>query len=389
MQIKYYNCPEPESFDEALLTAAPAFLTYEPDFAAMEEIAKQFENKSNIIVIGHGGSITSFAGIYNAFREHSSKKAYFISTVDPDYISEVKITAPKETSVVVAISKSGETVTQIEALLQFLDYDMVVITGETGPLAEIANSVGAKIIKHPAIGGRFCGMTEVGLFPAMMCGIDAKSIFIGAKEFYAKFGEANDAYASASILSQLETDPGIIDVFMPVYDSHLYYLSSLIVQLCHESFGKDGKGQTYFAHTAPESQHHTNQRFFGGRKNIAGWFVSSESPLRDLTTKVPDNLKPIIIKNGSLSVLDGLPLESALHFEREGTIEDAKQAGIPVVDQTIEQRSPNEIGRLIAFWQLYAIYSSLMRKVDPFDQPQVENSKKISFSKRQSHSSLK
>ena len=35
----------------------------------------------------------------------------------------------------------------------------------------------------------------------------------------------------------------------------------------HESFGKDKLGQSYFGGQGPEMQHHTSQRFFGGRKN--------------------------------------------------------------------------------------------------------------------------
>jgi glucose-6-phosphate isomerase len=42
----------------------------------------------------------------------------------------------------------------------------------------------------------------------------------------------------------------------------------------------------------------------------------------------------------------------------------------------------------MAFWQLYAVYSSLLRNVDPFDQPQVEGSKKISFDKRLQYKGL-
>jgi glucose-6-phosphate isomerase len=37
----------------------------------------------------------------------------------------------------------------------------------------------------------------------------------------------------------------------------------------------------------------------------------------------------------------------------------------------------------MAFWQMFAVYSSILRGVDPFNQPQVENSKNISFAKRE------
>ncbi len=282
---------------------------------------------------------------------------------------------------VIAISKSGETVTQIEAVLQFTDYPLLFITAAVGPLAVLAEKLSAKLVLHPPISGRFTGLTEVALIPAALCGFDIKALHKSASKIYDQFSLQNDASKAASVMHQLEMQ-GIVDVFLPIYDSHLYGMNNLIVQLCHESFGKDGKGQTYFAHHAPESQHHTNQRFFGGRKNIAGWFVSSEKPLDDAITNVPESAKAISLKDHSFDALDGIPLSYALQAERDATIEVAKLQNIPVVNQIIAQRTPEEVGSLIAFWQLYAVYSSVLRGVNPFDQPQVENSKKISFDKR-------
>lgn len=381
MKIEFYNCPAPEALNVALLPKAAAFLSYEPKFAEMQKIAEQYKEYKNLVIVGHGGSISSFIGMYNALHELSTKKVFFVSTVDPDYILELKNSLNTQETLVIAISKSGETVTQIEALLQFKDFPLLFITGAMGPLAELAEKLQAQIVLHPPIGGRYTGLTEVALLPAILCGFDVQSMFKSAQEWYAQYKLDNDAFKAASIMYKLE-EKGFVDVFMPVYDAHLFPITNLIVQLCHESFGKDGEGQTYFAHEAPESQHHTNQRFFGGRKNIIGWFLSTEKPLQDSMTIVPDLAKTISIKSHSLSALDGIPLSFALHAELQGTIEDAKLKNIPVVNQSITQRTASEVGSLIAFWQLYAIYSSLLRNVDPFDQPQVENSKKISFTKR-------
>lgn len=387
MNIQFYNCPELLALDSTTLPVAPAFLSYEPNFAEMEKIAETYEQYKNLIIIGHGGSITSFYGMYHALREQSTKQVYIVSTVDPDYIAELKSSLDVKDTLVVAISKSGETVTQIEALFQFTDYPLLFITAAMGPLAEIAEQLNATLVLHPPIGGRYTGMTEVALLPAVLCGFDVREMYKAAKVQYELFAQDNSAYEAASIMHQLEAK-GIIDVFMPIYDSHLFSISNLVVQLCHESFGKNGKGQTYFAHTAPESQHHTNQRFFGGQKNIAGWFTAVEKPLKDIITHMPEAVKTLSFKNNTLGTLDGIPLSIALKAEIDGTLEDAKLQNIPAILQTISQRTPQEVGALIAFWQLFAIYSSVLRNVNPFDQPQVENSKKISFDKRLQYKGL-
>jgi glucose-6-phosphate isomerase len=384
MEIKFYNTPEPEEFKD-ISHDRPNFLDYRPDFALLEKLARKFSAKKKLIVIGHGGSITTFAGLYGALKAQSSKQAFLVSTNDPDFLAEVKTATDPSDTVVVAVSKSGETVTQLEALLQFTDYPLIVVTGVAGPLAEIATKLSADLVVHPPIGGRFSGFTEATLLPAALCGFDCQKIYQGGQEWLTRFGGTNLAWEAASIFYQLE-ERGIVDVFMPIYSSRLFPFSNLIVQLCHESFGKDGKGQTYFAHEAPESQHHTNQRFFGGRKNIAGWFISSDAAQTDLVTQVGDELSSVPLKNQTLEVLNDIPLQAALQFEREATLDDAKLQNISLADLQLEEISEHHLGELIAFWQLFAIYSANLRGVDPFNQPEVEASKKLSFARREKYS---
>lgn len=382
MKIKFYNTPESQQFDGDLTLDKPNFLEYRPDFSLLEKLKHKYFSKKKLIVIGHGGSITTFAGLYGALKHQSTKQVFLVSTNDSDYLTEVKSKTDPSDTLVIAVSKSGETVTQLEALLQFVNYPMLVVTGVAGPLVEIAHAVNAEIVVHPPIGGRFSGFTEAALVPAAICDFNCEKIYDGGHTWYAQFNKPNLAYEAASVFNQLE-GLGIVDVFLPIYSSKLFSFANLIVQLCHESFGKEGKGQTYFAHEAPESQHHTNQRFFGGQKNIAGWFISSLNSQTNLITAVPQNLSHIPLKGQTLAVLDQIPLQEALQFEREANIDYAKINDVPIVDMQLEEISEYYLGELIAFWQMYAIYSSLFRAVNPYDQPEVEASKKISFSRRE------
>lgn len=391
MKLEFYNCPKPKEFpdqdsrvrdeQEFLLPPKPEFMSYRPDFEAMDKLSDEYKNFKNILIIGHGGSVTSFYGFYEALRYQAKKQAFFLSTVDPDYIFELKQKLDPKETLVFAISKSGETTTQIEMMMTFVDFPMIVITGKSSPLRAAAEKLNAKIILHPPIGGRYTGFTEVGLLPAAVCGLDAKGLYAGAKTFFDLYNYDNLSWRAANIFYQLEQQ-GFVDVFMPFYSRNLFPMSNLIVQLCHESFGKNGQGQTYFAHEAPESQHHTNQRFFGGRKNICGFFLSSETFRHQTINIFPSQLHSVQIKGHALFDLNKIPLETALEFELAGTLEDARIQGIPVAHLAVAGFSPSEIGALAAFWQLYAVYASALRGVNPFDQPQVENSKNISFHKR-------
>ncbi len=381
MKITYFNCPSPKTFGDVSLPIDIEFLSYQPDFSAMEQVAAKYEQYKNILIVGHGGSITSFNGLYTALEHKATKLAYFLSTTDPDDIAWLKKQLSPDNTLVVAISKSGETVTQLEALSQFLDFPLLVIAGENSPLAEIANKLDAELVVHPTIGGRYTGFTEVALLPAVLCGFDAKAIFEAGRAWHNKFNEDNEAWQAASVLAQLE-DQGVVDVFLPFYSHGLIGMGNLIVQLCHESFGKSGRGQTYFVHESPESQHHTNQRFLGGRQNIAGVIVSTEKFLHNGTVSFPENLENITLKQESLGALQGLELAKSMQYEMEGTLEDATGIGLPVIHMALAEKTESELGQFLAFWQMYAVYASILRGVNPFDQPAVENSKQISFHKR-------
>lgn len=387
MKLEFYNCPKPEEMDPQNLPMDVEFLKYVPDFQLIDQYAKTYGQYRNLLIIGHGGSVTSLYGFYHALKYQASKHAYFLSTVDPDYIFELKQKLKPEDTLVIAISKSGETTTQIEMLMQFVNYPLLIITGKASPLRAIGEKLKAKIVTHPDIGGRYAGFTEVALLPGAIAGLDIRELFSGAEQFYHLYEKDNLAWRAANVFWQLEKK-GFTDVFMPFYSRNLLPLSSLIVQLCHESFGKNGKGQTYFAHEAPESQHYTNQRFFGGTKNICGFFVTAETFQHPLTTVYSSSLHSIQIKGHALFDINKIPLEKSMDFEALATIEDARISSIPLVHLSISGFTAKEIGAFSAFWQLYAVYASVLRDVNPFDQPQVENSKQISFDKRLQYKGL-
>lgn len=382
MKFEFNNAPSPESFNvEILPKIQPLFLTYEPDWQKLESVVAKYSHIKNILVVGHGGSITGILGLYQSLIRFATKRAYFLQTVDPDFITELKHELSPEDTLVIAVSKSGETTTQIEALLQFKDYSMLFVTGAGSTLNQIAEKFNAEVFAHPVIGGRFTGFCEVMLLPALLCGLPVKEYFEGGRSFHMQFNQNNDAWKLASVVWQLE-QKGFVDVFMPFYSHYLFPWSLVIVQLCHESFGKEGKGGTYLAFEAPESQHHTNQRFFGGLKNILGLFIGVENFNASIKTEIGDGLQDIPFKTATLGSLNSINLSDSMRYELEGTFEDAVSQGIPSIKLLVESISPKQLGEFLAFWQMYAVYSSLLRKVDPFDQPQVEASKVLSFEKR-------
>jgi len=151
---------------------------------------------------------------------------------------------------------------------------------------------------------------------------------------------------------------------------------NLIVQLMHESVCKDSQGQTYYAALAPESQHHTNQRFFGGKRNVTAIFIIYKGS-NNLEMSVPEDFKDINIRSEELKIVDKIKYRDALFAEYIGTKTDADNKKIPNFTIELEEINETEIGKFLGFWHLMAFYSALLRGVVPFGQPAVEDSKEI------------
>ena len=351
----------------------PFFVDYKFNFNQIKSLSKyKFDN---LIVIGYGGSINSFKAIYYANMFKAKKNVFFIDTVEPDYLNYVVSKCKKNNSLIVAISKSGNTISLLEDVLFFMNkgFKNFIFITSGGALKELGVKVGAKLINHPNIGGRFAGLTECALIPSALAGINIKKVVKGAKKVYFD-SELNKRIAGlAEQFFKLELK-SYTEIFSPSYSENLYGINLLATQLVHETTGKKGIGQTILTAVSPESQHETNQRFFGGRKNMIGLFTTFENH-KNVLLKVPKLLKDVKVKGEKLSVLDKLNLSDSLNFEAEGVIRTARKFKIPFANIVLDRLNEESTGELMAFWQLFSVYSAVVRKQNPYDQPEVEHSK--------------
>jgi glucose-6-phosphate isomerase len=360
----------------------PLFAQYSPNFEEIDKLAKKYKNKKNIIVIGNGGSITSFHFFLTALK--SNKNVFLVSTMEPDFLADVKSKCKKEDTVIIAISKSGTNVGPIESLMYFIDYPSVIIITEQkkSAIKEIQERYNFDFIEHPPVGGRYSGFTPSGLMPAAIAGLDIKKIWVGASKAYKLYdpkSKNNAAIQLASVLYDLDKK-GYGEIFMPIYSSKLFGSGQILTQLIHESAGKERKGPTILAVFAPESQHHTNQRFFGGKRNMLGCFVVvDEQDQKYDIVKVPKKIKDIKLREGTLEDLNDNFYSKALYSEFYGTWKDAVNNKIPNIVLHVDKVTPESAGMYLAFWHYVTAYLCTLYDVNPFDQPQVESSKEISF----------
>jgi len=174
---------------------------------------------------------------------------------------------------------------------------------------------------------------------------------------------------------------GYDEIFTPFYSTRLFGFYPLFVQLMHETVCKEGKGQTVFGDLGPECQHHTNQRVFGGKKDVITSFFRCEAHERE-EIEVPDNISDVQLRGKDLSDLEGKTLKDSLKAEYQG-VKDAMDDGeMPNITLNITSVSHENMGKLVGLLQYVAVYSAWLRDVDPFNQPDVEKSKDIGFEER-------
>ncbi len=363
----------------------PDFADYEPDIEEIERKAEEHDFE-HLVVIGNGGSITTFRAYLYALLDEVDVDVRPVTTMDPDYLNRLSKQLDPEKTLVMPISKSGETIGVLESLLYFMkrDYPVFAVTSDNdGALRNIVEKKDYDWIEHPEIGGRFSGLTETALVPAAFAGIDIREIRKGGEEMYEKLSpqnQYNPALNLASAFYDAEQN-GYDEVFAPFYSTRLFGFYPLFVQLMHETICKDGEGQTVFGDLGPECQHHTNQRVFGGERDVLTSFFRCDAHERE-EINVPDNIADIEVRGKKLSELEGKTLKDSLKSEYQGVKDAMDEEEMPNITLNITSVSHENLGKLVALLQYLAVYSAWLRDVDPFNQPDVEKSKDIGFEER-------
>jgi len=352
----------------------PDFTQIEPDYN-LDGIDKDFDH---LIVIGNGGSITSLRALYYTFLEEADKHLDIVTTMDPDRLQQVTAHADPEDTLVMPISKSGSTIGVLESLMFFINkgYDFNPLTTPNSPLHEIAEKFDRCIIEHQDVGGRFSGLTNTALAPAELIGLESDVIRAGGKEGYRM---KEKAVETAQALKNAE-EKGYDQVLTPFYSSRMFGFYPLLVQLMHETVCKEGEGQSFFGDHAPEYQHHTNQRLFGGKEDIVPLFFRTNH--RHKKIEIPEQISDIEIKGRKIDDFSNKELSESLNAEYTGVRKVLEDEDRPYIDLKLENSSFKGYGKLMAFLQLTAYYSAVIRGVDPLTQPDVEKSKKMGLEAR-------
>jgi glucose-6-phosphate isomerase len=329
-----------------------------------KKIISKIKKYKDVRVIGMGGSILGTEAIYDFLKDKIKKNFYFINNLQ----SSTKISKKKYINLIV--SKSGntlETISNANILIKKNEKNFFITENKNSYLYSIANKLKSEIIHHNNfIGGRYSVLSEVGMLPAQLMGLDEK-----------KFKQLNSLIINKNFIRSLVSNVSSILYFIKKKKSNSVILNydecsdnffKWYQQLMAESLGKKGKGILPIISTMPKDNHSLMQLYLDGPKNnfYTFFFTHEKNSMHVKSNDILFSHK--YLKNKSLNQI--------ILSQKKATEKVFIKKNIPFRSFEVMQRDEKTLGELFCFFILETILLGRALKVNPYDQPSVELIKK-------------
>ena len=307
------------------------------------------EKIDRVLVLGMGGSSLTaevFSTLLAAANIDAPLSLAILDSTDPAQVAKTAQDYPADKSLYIVASKTGGTAEVMAAFNYFWKLSkkdgshFIAITDPDTSLDALARKRGFRKIfsADPMVGGRHSALTDFGLVPAALLGMDLNRLLDKADWMKRQCGEhipaaRNPGLALGAVLG--ESALAGRDKLTILSDAPLSAFAGWIEQIIAESSGKDGKG------ILP---------------------VPLE-PIGDVKIYGNDRVFVYLRQSGDL----------------DSMMKSLRDAGHPVLDLAIA--GPYDIGAEIYRWEIATVVACSILGVNAFDQPNVESSKKITQAK--------
>ena len=351
--------------------------------------AQSKNNWQNIVVLGIGGSSLGLSAIKTALLGPFSQKPRLIvmDNIDPNYVDGFLSKINISKTLFVVISKSGTTIEPMflygivkQKLIEkhpknYQKHFIFITDPKKGLLRQIGKKEDITMFDvPPKIGGRFSGLSSVGLVPAALVGVNIGELLKGGKTMReaikSSMPETNPALILAVIQFLMDKKKKKnITVMMP-YSSLLFKVGLWYRQLLAESIGKNKKtGPTPVSALGTTDQHSMLQLFAEGPNNKLILFLRV---LKHLSDPVLGDILP-----KEIGFLNGKKMSQVIDASYSGTAESLAKNSRPNITIEIPKVDARHLGMLFMLLEFQVALLGLLYKVDAFDQPGVEESKQI------------
>ncbi len=366
------------------------------DISAMHALGETIqEGAKRIVILGTGGSslgaqvlvqINGWGTPASGMVKASGPEMIFADNLDGQSFGLLLDEAQLAHTKFIVVSKSGgtaETMMQLSCALTALKnagldaakHVSGIAGSGSNTLRDVAERAGFALLPHAdGIGGRFAVLTNVGLLPALLMGVDPISVRQGASEALSSFMDAPVAEIPSAIGAAMQIAHAgknrNISVLMP-YTDRLERLGFWYRQLWAESLGKDGQGTCPVNALGPVDQHSQVQLYLGG----------PDDKLYNLITAKNQHPGPKALAEAcdipELSWLQGRSIGELVAAEAIATFTALKENARPVRHIEMEDVTGHSVGYILMHFMLETIIAAGLMNIDAFDQPAVEQGKII------------
>ncbi|MDB2405422.1 glucose-6-phosphate isomerase [Arcobacteraceae bacterium] len=340
---------------------------------------------TDVVVIGIGGSSLGTKAVYELLKlkQTSSAKLHFLENVDPLEIENKTKKLKKENSIFIVISKSGttiETISIFKYVMKKFNIELpkqncriIAITDKGSSLSKLADKYKIKQFNIPSnVGGRFSVLSAVGIVPLSLAGLDVKELLKGSSEFIDSFFEKKEEHLlqKAYFYYKYSSQYTINTLFS--YSTYLSYFNDWYVQLWGESLGKiddqnNKVGLTPVGLVGSIDQHSFLQLIIQGPENKTVSFIQ----IKDFenTIKIPKKKYDYLEKT---DFINGHSFNELINEEANATKHTLTEQNIPVDSIILNKLAEENIGALIAYYELLTSATGKFFHINTYDQPGVE-----------------
>ena len=338
-------------------------LTNKYKYSFKKKDVKKLQNFKLYNLIGMGGSILGSEAIYDFLNHKIKKKFEFYNN-----LKSKNITKSENKKVNLIISKSGntlETISNFNLILknQKKNKNVIITENKNNFLTLLAKKLKAEVFEHKNyIGGRYSVLSEVGMLPAQLMGLNER-----------KFKRLNYLMKSKTFTNLLIQNVNFIykciskgkkNSVILNYDEKSENLFKWYQQLTAESLGKKSKGVFPIVSSMPKDNHSLLQLYLEGPKNN---FFTFFNVMNDKSQKLES-------KNlfNQFSILKKKNINEIVNSQKRATENVFSRKNIPFRSFKALNRSEETLGELFCFFILETILLGRLLNVNPFDQPSVE-----------------
>jgi len=333
---------------------------------------EKFKSFKTIAIIGMGGSILGSEAVSHFLKEKINKKIYFFNDLNIEKIQNFKKKKNLNKILFFVISKSGNTVETLSnfftlKIIKKNSKNIIIISEKKNNLLySLSKKFNLFYIEHKNyIGGRYSVLSEVGIVPAYLMGININKLRSGSLKSLKKtqLFLKDSSIMLSSLLSFKKINNLIFLNYCPELEKFLFWCQQLIA----ESLGKNGKGFLPTISNAPKDHHSLLQLYLDGPKNKLFYIFSNEE-----SSKEKINIKEILKEK---NFLNNKTLNSIKKAQKNALIKTLKNKNIPFREFKIKNINEEVLGELFSYFILETVIIGKLTNINPFDQPAVEQVK--------------